>query len=252
MRLPSLLSIAAALFAAAPVYAAPPPCQPVTFEGKRYTVCEADPRRHFIRTFWMRPDGKPYGTLSTLPATLGASGGKLLFATNAGMFHPTYKPVGLYIEDGREYVAVNTKAGLGNFHMKPNGIFYVSGETAGIAETSAYLRRKPKAGSATQSGPMLVTGGHLHPRFSREGPSLKVRNGAGIHSGGGVVFAISEEPVSFGSFARLFRDKYKCRDALFLDGTISALYVPAAGRKGNFLPLGPMIGVFERAGLGND
>ena len=44
--------------------------------------------------------------------------GKLLFATrpNAGMFDPALKPVGLYVEQGRELVHVNTKSGYGNFH----------------------------------------------------------------------------------------------------------------------------------------
>ncbi len=249
----ALLAPLGAVPAASRADAAAPPCQPVTFEGKRFTVCEADPRRHTIRTFWKRPDGKTYGTLSSLPATLGTPGARLLFATNAGMFDAEYKPVGLYIEGGRELTAVSTRKGPGNFHMKPNGVFYVAGDTAGVTETGAYLRRKPKADAATQSGPMLVIDGRLHPRFSREGPSLKVRNGAGVQAAGGVVFAISEEPVSFGAFARLFRDKYKCRNALFFDGSVSALYAPAAGRGGNFMSLGPMIGVFEReaAAAGN-
>jgi uncharacterized protein YigE (DUF2233 family) len=60
--------------------------------------------------------------------------------TNAGMFDPKLKPVGLYVEEGQELVHVNTKPGKGNFHMKPNGIFYICPGSAGVAETQAFLK----------------------------------------------------------------------------------------------------------------
>jgi len=61
------------------------------------------------------------------------------------------------------------------------------------------------------------------------------------------VFAVSETEVSFGEFARLFRDKLQCKNALFLDGgAVPTLYSSELGRKGNLLPLGPMIGIYDR------
>ena len=121
--------------------------------------------------------------------------GQLVFATNAGMFDADYKPIGLYVENGRELVRTNTRSGWGNFHMKPNGIFYVAGERAGVLETGAYLRKQLHP--ATQSGPMLVINGRLHPRFVHANVSL-------------------------------------------------SLYVPALKRGPNLLPVGPMIGIFEK------
>jgi uncharacterized protein YigE (DUF2233 family) len=94
----------------------------------------------------------------------------------------------------------------------------VGGQSAGILETGAFLRQSPKVDFATQSGPLLVINGRLNPRFPREGGSRKYRNGVGVRDASGVVFAISEDEVSFGSFARLFRDRLKCANALFLDG----------------------------------
>jgi len=87
-----------------------------------YTICEIDLRKHTIRLYWKRSDGTPYAYLSALPRSLEGEPGRLLFATNAGMFDPALKPVGLYVEQGRELVHVNTKSGYGNFHMKPNDI----------------------------------------------------------------------------------------------------------------------------------
>jgi uncharacterized protein YigE (DUF2233 family) len=209
-------------------------------------VCEIDLRRHTVRLFWKKVDGEPYGYLGSVPRSLGERSGRLLFATNAGMYHPDYTPVGLYVENGRELVRANTKPGPGNFHMKPNGVFYITGMSAGVLETGFFLRRRQQVDFATQSGPLLVLNGRLHPRFSQDG-SRKYRNGVGVRDASNVIFAISDDQVSFGAFARLFRDRLKCNNALFLDGgTVPSLYSPALQRGSNLLPLGPIVGVYER------
>jgi uncharacterized protein YigE (DUF2233 family) len=222
------------------------PCHSMEYERAAYTICEVDLRRHAVRLYWNRPDGTPYAYLSALPRGLEGGAGKLLFATNAGMFDSKLKPVGLYVEEGRELVHANNRSGKGNFHMKPNGIFYISPGSAGVAETQAFLKQRPQAVLATQSGPMLVMDGRLHPRFKQGSTSLKLRTGVGVRADGKVIFAISQEPVSFESFARLFRDGQKCPNALFLDGgSASSFYAPTLKRFSNVLPIGPMLAVFE-------
>jgi uncharacterized protein YigE (DUF2233 family) len=221
------------------------PCHSMQYERAAYTVCEVDLRRHTIGLYWNRPDGIPYAYLSALPRNLDGAG-KLLFGTNAGMFDSNLKPVGLYVEQGEELVHANTKSAKGNFHMKPNGIFYTSAGNAVVAETQAFLKERPHADLATQSGPMLVMNGRLHPRFKRGSTSLKLRTGVGVRADGEVIFAISQDAVSFESFARLFRDGQTCPNALFLDGgSASSAFVPTLNRSGNILPLGPMLAVFE-------
>lgn len=223
----------------------PAPCRPLTHEGANYTVCTVDLRRNELRLFWQAPGGEPYASLGTLARS--PEGSRLVMATNAGMYDRDLAPVGLYVEGGRQLKPANRASGFGNFHLKPNGIFYVADGKAAVAETGAYLRRRPKVALATQSGPMLVIDGKLHPKFSDEGPSRKIRNGVGVADPQTVVFAISDEPVSFGAFARLFRDELACRDALFLDGSISGLHAPNLGRTDIALkPLGPMIGALPR------
>ena len=100
---------------------------------------------------------------------------------------------------------------------------------------------------ATQSGPMLVIDGALHPAFAPNGDSLHVRNGVGVDGAGIAWFAISDEPVSFGRFARLFRDSLGCRNALFLDGAVSSLWDRPAGRRDSYSRLGPLVAVFARS-----
>jgi uncharacterized protein YigE (DUF2233 family) len=224
------------------------PCRLLEHARDAYTICEVDLRKHAVRLYWKRSDGAPYAYLSALPRALEGGAGRLLFATNAGMFDPTLKPVGLYVEQGRELVHANTRSGFGNFHMKPNGVFYISADRAAVAETRAFLELRPQTDLATQSGPMLVINGRLHPRFDRRSTSLKARNGVGVRADGKVVFAISQGEVSFDAFARLFRDGLNCPNALFLDGgSASSLYAPSLSRHGNILSLGPMLAVFERS-----
>jgi uncharacterized protein YigE (DUF2233 family) len=92
---------------------------------------------------------------------------------------------------------------------------------------------------------MLVIDGKLHPAFEHDGTSRHVRNGVGIAPNGRALFVISEEPVSFGKFARFFRDRLKARNALFFDGAVSALWDPANGRRDITRPLGPMVVAFK-------
>ena len=221
-----------------------PVCRRITHEGQGYSVCTADLRRHTIRLHWRAADGDPYGGFRRLVPEAGPN---LLAAMNAGMYDPGLAPVGLYVENGRELKPVNTANGDGNFHLKPNGIFYVEKGRAGVLDTGAYLRRRPKPDFATQSGPMLLIDGYIHPKITDDGPSKKLRNGVGIRDPQTVLFAISDGPVSFGAFARLFRDALSCRDALFLDGSVSSLYAPELGRRDGLLPLGPLVAVASRA-----
>jgi len=224
--------------------AAPDLCRAVQAQGESFTVCTIDLRRQRLRLFWLQEDGRPYGALGTLAEK---QGGRLGFAMNAGMYDKDQAPVGLYVEDGREMKRVSTADGPGNFHLKPNGIFWVKGDKAGVLDTGHYLRAKIRPDFATQSGPMLVIDGQIHPKISADGPSQKIRNGVGVQEDGRVaVFAISERPVTFGAFARLFRDDLGGRNALFLDGTVSSLYAPNLSRSDISRPLGPLVGAMAR------
>jgi uncharacterized protein YigE (DUF2233 family) len=219
-------------------------CRTVHHADREFAVCTVDLRRQEVRLFWKGPDGQPYGSFDRLLGSAVGSG--LVVAMNAGMYHEDLSPVGLYVENGRQLKSASTAGGPGNFHMKPNGIFFVSRGKAGILETSRYLRQKPKADFATQSGPMLVIDGRIHPKISEQGTSRKIRNGVGVQSANTALFAISNEPVTFHEFASLFRDALKCPNALFLDGSISSLYAPQLNRKDGLLPLGPIVGVLSR------
>jgi uncharacterized protein YigE (DUF2233 family) len=222
-------------------------CHPLQFRDKRYTVCEADLAHDKLRLFLRDGDGALFKRFDALKKSLAAGGQELVFAMNAGMYHPDYSPVGLYIADGVQVAPLNTAPAANvNFLLKPNGVFYVADGKAGILETDRYARAGIQAQLATQSGPLLLFDGQVHPRFLADSDSLRVRNGVGIVSPTRVVFAISDSSVNFYEFALLFRDGLGCRDALYFDGAISSLYSASLQRDDNLKPLGPIIGVVRQ------
>ncbi|WP_353475565.1 phosphodiester glycosidase family protein [Salipiger sp. H15] len=218
-------------------------CEVSSFEGRRYTLCTVAADED-LRTFLRAPDGTVWGHFSTLDAALREKGETLAFAMNAGMYHIDRAPVGHYVENGQEEMRVISSPGPGNFGMLPNGVLCIGKGEAQVYETRDFLTRKPACRYATQSGPMLVIDGELHPRFLRDSTSRYIRNGVGTSADGKtLVFAISEEPVSFYEFGSLYRDGLKMPNALFFDGNVSRLFAPQVGRSDIGRPLGPIIGV---------
>ena len=204
-------------------------------------------RRHclllaMLALFLRDGNGATLGQFDRVREALEARGRQLVFAMNAGMYHEDRSPVGLYVENGQQLKKLSTADGPGNFSMKPNGVFYVDGNKAGVVETTAFARRKLKPDFATQSGPMLVVDGKLHPRFLKDATSRNRRNGVGV-KGSKVIFALADTPVTFHEFARVFRDVLKTPNALYLDGSISRLYAPDIKRNDIGFAMGPIVAV---------
>lgn len=220
-------------------------CDSEVFENKHYTVCQVNLKNDRLQLYLRNDEGKIFKNFDALEKTMQAQGKKLSFAMNAGMYHPDFSPVGLYVEQGTEVASLNMADGSGNFFLKPNGVFYVFQNHAGIAETGDYSRLALHPQLATQSGPMLVQHGTVNPLFNAFSNSLRVRNAVGTVTATQLVFAISEEPVSFYEIASLFLYRYRCKDALYLDGSISSLYAPKLKRNDNRWELGPIIAVVE-------
>ena len=218
-------------------------CSQQIFERDRFTVC--DPGNGRIELVAAARNETPVRRLADLEARLGARARRVAFAMNAGMYGEDGRPIGLAIVEGRQVRAINRRKGGGNFHLMPNGVFQVRRDGRSEIVPTADWAPSPDIRVATQSGPMLVIAGRLHPAFDHDGSSRHIRNGVGIAPGGRPLFVISEDSVSLGKFARLFRDRLQCRDALFFDGAVSALWDPASHRRDVTVPLGPMVVAFR-------
>ncbi len=244
-----VLTCLAALFgavaSAGPAAAA---CQSVTFRGAPIVYCVFKPSTDDIRLYLDDAEGAPLGHFGALRTHAAAAGEKIVFAMNAGMYHRDRSPVGHYMEAGAARKKVNTNPGPGNFHMLPNGVVWIAeapdGTRSGhVATSEAYLADARHVRDASQSGPMLVIDGALHPRFLPDSDSKKRRNGVGVRDDGALVFAISDAPINFYDFAVFFRDEMKTANALYLDGTISRLHAEELGRSDPGLAMGPIIAV---------
>jgi len=223
-------------------------CRHVEFEANGYAVCEVAAGED-LRLWLNDARGKPLGTFDRLREAVETEGGRLVFAMNAGMYHPDRRPVGLYVEDGEARSKLVRATGSGNFGLRPNGVFCIRDGRLAVVETMAFDADPPACRFASQSGPMLVIDGALHPRFLPGSDSRYVRNGVGVSADGSRAwFAISDGPVNFHDFARLFRDGLGTPQALYFDGNISRLYAPELGRDDLGFPMGPMVGLVAPQG----
>lgn len=237
--------IAAPIPTATPTLATgPSACRQVVFEDVPLTDCIADPATHRIATANVGANKQPFGSLSAFAESVDPA--TIAFAVNGGMYGDDLKPIGYYVQNGERLSELDRENGKGNFYMKPNGVFFGTGTKWRVLGSNTFFDTvgdRPDFG--TQSGPMLVIEGKLHPDIQDNGPSRAVRNGVGVDASGKAHFVISDAPISFGQFARYFRDELKVSNALYLDGQVSSLLDPASGRmdKGR---VGPIIVVTKR------
>ena len=216
--------------------------QAVHGADRRYTVVTVDVKREKLQLFLGDEAHQPFMDFARLSSWLEKRGGKLDFAMNAGMYHADFSPVGLLVQEGKQVAPLNLADGAGNFFLKPNGVFLVTEDGPQVVESSQYSAVKGKVRLATQSGPMLLWDGVMHPGFREESRSRHIRNGVGVVNGK-VLFVISEQPVTLYAFAAFFRDELKCKNALYLDGSISRMYSEKLKRNDGGANLGPMFGV---------
>lgn len=203
-----------------------PAVRTVEHLGGRYTIVTVQlDGDEELRLYGGKEGGITFGDART---AAGRDHRRVTALMNGGMYGEDGGPVGLFIAGAKEThpLARCTSNAEGNFCLQPNGVFWV--DAAGVAHvttTPSFPADHTKAMIATQSGPMLLIDGAVHPAFTPKSPNLAVRNGVGVSADGKTVYlAISQGEVRFHDFATLFRDKLNCEDALFLDGTVSKLW----------------------------
>lgn len=211
-------------------------------EDGAFAVVRVDTARQDLQAFWADEQGRPFKQFDRLSAWLDGRGKRLIFAMNAGMFHPDLSPVGLLVVDGKQVSPLNTASGAGNFFLEPNGVFLLAADGPQVVESAEYPGGHSGIRLATQSGPLLLRRGVIHPAFKPASTSRLIRNGVGV-SGRVAIFVMANRPVSFHEMAVYFRDVLHCQDALYLDGVVSRLYADDLFRADLGTDLGPMLGV---------
>lgn len=206
----------------------------------------ANPSTQDVQLYWKDEKGQVLNSLQNLKTHLEKKGRKLSFAMNGGMYMTDFSPLGLFIQNKTVVKKLNRAEASGNFYLKPNGVFFISTKQKAFVCTTEQFKNNGDVLFATQSGPMLVIDGSIHPAFKEGSSNLNIRNGVGILPDQRIVFAMSKTPVNFYDFAAYFKS-LGCRNALYLDGFVSRAYAPDKNwlqLDGNF---GVMIGVTEKS-----
>jgi uncharacterized protein YigE (DUF2233 family) len=226
------------------LFAQPPT---VVFHNQAYFVETVNPKTDDLLLYWKDGSGRLLQNFTALEAQVRSEGNRLIFAANAGMFQPDYSPVGLLVLNGAQVSPLNLEEGTGNFYLKPNGVFALTDRhTAEVMESSSYTTFLPRVLWATQSGPLMVHHGDIHPDLIDGSANLMIRSGVGVRKDGTVVFALSKGTVNFYDFAQFFRARMKCPNALYLDGHISAFHFPGQPEKPGEHSFGPMFGLVTK------
>jgi uncharacterized protein YigE (DUF2233 family) len=247
-------ALACTIVATAPRAAQALESRTLTIDDADYRVVRIDLSREALDLYWLEASGAPYGSIDALRRSGEADGRTLRFAINAGIYDREFRPLGLAIGASRTLRPLNVakSVGTGNFGLKPNGVFYVDHDGhAGVVTTDAWRAAPKDVRAATQSGPMLVVDGAINPGFDEASDSRKWRSGVCAPTPGEAVFVVSERAVTFHAFARMFLESLGCRDALYLDGTLSQLYTADDGFAGAptvmVKPYAAMLAVFDDA-----
>ena len=207
----------------------------------RYDVVELDLDKGDLFMHWKDEANEDGLHFSSLGSVIDNREDDVVFATNGGMFDIDGKPIGLYIQDGKEIKSLNRKDGHGNFHIEPNGVFYVTDDGAYVVTTDQYADIELKAEYATQSGPMLLVDGKINDQFTEGSDNLHIRSGVCARTSKDIVFIISNTEVNFYEFANEFKVR-GCTNALYLDGFVSKMYAQDIGRKDTGGAFGVIVG----------
>jgi uncharacterized protein YigE (DUF2233 family) len=151
----------------------------------------------------------------------------VVFATNGGIFERPEAATGLLISGGTEIHPINLANGAGNFFLKPNGILFRTDDGRWhIVESGEFeaLRSKQVATvtDATQSGPLILRKGIIHPAIQPTSQNKLLRNAACVDAKGGLHLIMTRGDGTFHEVARTAIDM-ACTDALYLDGVISSV-----------------------------
>lgn len=198
---------------------------------------------------WENPEtNQPFSEIRKVCDYYKNKGKKITFITNGGIYDKSYKPAGLYVENGEILKPLNQKDADGNFYLKPNGVFLVTKDNkAEIVESKNY-HKSLNVKHAVQSGPMLLIDGNIHPKFNKNSKHRKHRSGVGIDDRGQVFFVMSKNHPSnrptFYQFAAMFK-RLGCKNALFLDGTISLMQENPTGKENQSFKFVTMIAIIE-------
>ncbi len=170
-----------------------------------FLAYRVNPKELDVKLYWQDEHTQNFGSIQNLKQALAKNKKQLLFAMNGGMYKPGGPPQGLYIQNKITLSPLDTATANGNFYLKPNGVFYLTTDNTAAIRTTPNFKDNGKIKYATQSGPMLLIDGQIHPSFKEGSSNKNVRNGVGILPDGSILFVLSKQAINFYDFANYFK-----------------------------------------------
>jgi len=199
-------------------------------DSKGYYVYQTRPDEE-VRMYWKDKQGKIFKSFENVKSHIEQNGQEVSFITNGGIYMEANVPLGLYIENGETLASLNqVKRAFGNFYIQPNGVFVIHKNGFEIVPTGNFTNSDSIV-YANQSGPMLLIEGDINPLFNRDSQNKRIRSSVCTKTSKEeiapqVVFTLSEQAVTFYEFSKFLKKRVGCKNALYLDGTISKIYSP--------------------------
>ena len=175
--------------------------------------------------YWKDEKGRALKTFEALQNWMHSRKKSLLFAANAGIYRdtPTFAPVGLHVEKGSARTRLSFATGCGNFCWY-SGVFF-------IEENRAYIKLREEVRThdfsrtrlALQSGPLLMRSGVMQGTWSSASYNLNRSAVCTTSRAGEVLMILVMDATNLKQFFSALEEA-GCKDALFLDGAVSAFY----------------------------
>jgi uncharacterized protein YigE (DUF2233 family) len=215
----------------------------VSFSGHLYAVADIDLRVQKI-VFTVSDDGKKE-TFAKMVSNLSRVGINPRLVTNAGIYGPDNRPLGLLISPKgklHDADARMDKGEHGNFSWD-SAVFQISDDDiAAIVPVGTWQDRRHIV-AATQSGPQLASAGKINQSFQAQSKWSYRRTAIGVDQANRrlVHLVVSREPITLFELATFMVNELHCSEGLHLDGDLSTFYVPSALEKFIFLDPGERI-----------
>lgn len=202
-------------------------CKQTIFQpgSDKFASFTVNPQTSNVELFWRDDDGRAFKSIQSLKSYAEKKGQRLRFAMNGGMFEAGNFPKGLFVQNQQTLVPLDNQDGDGNFYLKPNGVFYLTVDNRAFVTVTEDFKNTGDVKFATQSGPMLLINGEINNQFKKDSANLNLRNGVGVLPDGKIAFVITRQETNFYELAQYFQN-LGCREALYLDGFVSRMYLP--------------------------
>lgn len=196
-----------------------------TYNGKKFNIFKIKLDNISIKNFYFYENEKNVSHDKLIDSIATEN----FFLTTASIVDSNCLPIGLYVYNKKLMKNIEAADGTGNFFLKPNGALLITDKDVIVCQTSE-INNHQNITYGIQSGPMLIINSQIHPQFNPNSNNKHIRSAVGKYKNKNgedfIVFAISQEEVTFFEIAQFFNKQYNCSNALCIESEGSVMSIP--------------------------